>query len=158
MHTNLFAKNRKLHNLQLPILISKKSIFQTCIILQCTCISIFSKIRLVDQSKPCTQIYLQIIINCINLQLAIRISRNYTFQTWITQFSRSKPILRSIDSVDLLEPRSKVISTDDGHVQNVSQNLKSNSIYNTRCTRGDARSFFLYLQNVFVCTKENVIQ
>ena len=26
MHTNLFAKNRKLHNLQLPILISKKSI------------------------------------------------------------------------------------------------------------------------------------
>ena len=26
MHTNLFAKNRKLQNLQLPILISKKSI------------------------------------------------------------------------------------------------------------------------------------
>ena len=26
MHTNLFAKNRKLHNLQLPILISIKSI------------------------------------------------------------------------------------------------------------------------------------
>ena len=26
MHTNLFAKTRKLHNLQLPILISKKSI------------------------------------------------------------------------------------------------------------------------------------
>ena len=26
MHTNLFAKNRKLHNLQLQILISKKSI------------------------------------------------------------------------------------------------------------------------------------
>ena len=26
MHTNLFAKNRKLHNLQLPILISKKLI------------------------------------------------------------------------------------------------------------------------------------
>ena len=26
MHTNLFAKNRKLHNLQLPILISKKMI------------------------------------------------------------------------------------------------------------------------------------
>ena len=26
MHTNLFAKNRKLHNFQLPILISKNSI------------------------------------------------------------------------------------------------------------------------------------
>ena len=126
--------------------------------MQFTCISIFSKIRLVDQSKPCTQFYLQIIVNCINLQLAIWILRNHSFQTWITQFSRSKPILRSIDSVDLLEPRSKVISTD-GHVGNVSQNLKSNSIYNTRCTRGDASSFFLYLQNVFVhvCTKQNFL-
>ena len=126
--------------------------------MQCTCISIF-KIRLVDQSKPCTQIYLQIIMNCIDLQLAIRISRNHSFQTWITQFSRSKPILRSIDSVDLLEPRSKVISTDDGHVRNVSRYLKSNSIYNTRCTRGDASSFFLYLQNVcvHVCTKQNFL-
>ena len=93
MHTNLFAKNRKLHN----------------------------------------------------LQLAIRILGLHSFQTWITQFSRFKPILRSIDSVDLLEPRSKVISTDDGHVRNVSQNIKSNSIYNTRCTRGDARSFFAVL-------------
>ena len=125
--------------------------------MQCTCISIFNKIRLVDQSKPCTQIYLQIIMNCIDLQLAIRISRNHSFQTWITQFSRSKPILRSIDSVDLLEPRSKVISTDDGHVRNVSRYLKSNSIYNTRCTRGDASSFFLYLQNVFVCIKRNFL-
>ena len=125
--------------------------------MQCTCISIFSTIRLVDQSKPCTQIYLQIIINCINLQLAIRISRNHSFQTWITQFSRYKLILRSIDSVDLLEPRSKVISTDDGHVGNVSQNIKSDSICNTRCTRGDARSFFLYSQNVFVCTKRNFL-
>ena len=126
--------------------------------MQCTCISIFSKITLVDQSKPCTQIYLQIIINCINLQLAIRISRNLSFQTWITQFSRSKPILRSIDSVVLLEPRSKVISTDDGHVRIVSRNLQSDVIYNTRCTRGDASSFFLYLQNVFVhvCTKQNL--
>ena len=117
----------------------------------------FSTIRLVDQSKPCTQIYLQIIINCINLQLAIRISRNHSFQTWITQFSRYKLILRSIDSVDLLEPRSKVISTDDGHVGNVSQNIKSDSICNTRCTRGNARSVSLYFQNVFVCTKRNFL-
>ena len=114
---------------------------------------------LVDPSKPCTQIYLQIIMNCINLHLAIRISRNHSFQTWITQFSRSKPILRLIGSVDLLEPRSKVISTEDGHVRNVSRNLQSDVIYNTRCTRGDASSFFLYLQNVFVhvCTKQNFL-
>ena len=138
--------------------------------MQCTCISIFSEIRLVDQSKSCTQIYLQIIKNCINLQLAIRISRNHSFQTWITQFSRSKPILKSIDSVDLLEPRSKVISTDDGHVGNVSQNLKSDSIYNTRCTRGDASSFFSvltkricmhktkYLMNIFKYCFKNYIK
>ena len=120
-------------------------------------ISIFSKIRLVDQSKPCTQIYLQIIMNCINLQLAIRISRNHSFQTWITQFSRSKPIVRSIDSVDLLEPRSKVISTDDGHVGNVSQNLKSDSIYNTRCTRGDASSFFCTYKTYLYALKQNFL-
>ena len=35
--------------------------------------SIFSKIGLIDQSKPCTQIYLPKNANCINLQLAIRI-------------------------------------------------------------------------------------
>ena len=27
----------------------------------------------------------------------------------------------------------------------------------TRCTRGDARSLFLYTQNVFVCTKRNFL-
>ena len=36
-----------------------------------TCISIFSKIEFVDQSKPCTQIYLHNIASCINLQLPI---------------------------------------------------------------------------------------
>ena len=43
--------------------------------------------------------------------------------------------------------------------QNVCRNLQSESIYNTRCTRGDASSFFLYLQNVFVhvCTKQNFL-
>ena len=28
----------------------------------------------------------------------------------------------------------------------------------TRCTRGDARIFFLYSQNVFVCTKRNFLR
>ena len=138
--------------------------------MQCTCISIFSKIRLVDQSKLCTQIHLQIIINCINLQLAIRISRNHSFQTWVTQFSRSKPILRSNDYVDLLEPRSKVISTDYGHVRIVSRNIQSDVIYNTRCTRGDASSFFSvltkrmcmhktkFLMNIFKYCSKNYIK
>ena len=108
-----------------------------------------------------------IIINCINLQLAIRISRNHSFLTWIIQFSRSKPILRSINWVDLLEPCSKVISTDDGHVRIVSRNLQSDVIYNTRCTRGDASSFFSvltkriktkFLMNVFKYCFKNYIK
>ena len=35
------------------------------------CRSIFSKLRLVDQSKPCTLIYLQKIASCVNLQIPI---------------------------------------------------------------------------------------
>ena len=60
-------------NLQFAIRILKNRLFQTCIIIYRKCISIFSKIGLVYQPKPCTQIYLQIFLICINLQLAIRI-------------------------------------------------------------------------------------
>ena len=70
------------------------------------------------------------------MQLAKRVSRNNPFQTWITQCPISKPILRLIGSADLLEPRSKGISTDDRLVRNVCRNIQSDSIYNTRCTRG----------------------
>ena len=45
----------------------EKKLFPTCIIVQRTCIAIFSRIGLVDQSKPCTQIYFQKIANCTNL-------------------------------------------------------------------------------------------
>ena len=58
-------------NLQLPLIIFKNKLFKTCIIVKRTCISIFSKIGFVDQSKPCTQIYLQEIASYINLQLPI---------------------------------------------------------------------------------------
>ena len=70
--TSLFAKNRKLHkfcNYQKYFL--KNSRFHTCIIVERTCISIFSKIGLIDQSKPCTQIYLHNIASCTHLQLPI---------------------------------------------------------------------------------------
>ena len=46
-------------------------ILKTGIFIKRTCISIFSKIEFVDQSKPCTQIYLHNIASCINLQLPI---------------------------------------------------------------------------------------
>ena len=56
-------------NLQLPIAIFKNRPFQTCVTAKRTCISIFSKIRLVNQSKLCTQIYFAKICN---LQLEFR--------------------------------------------------------------------------------------
>ena len=51
VHTSLFAKIASCINLQLPIIIFKNRLFQTCIIVKRTCISIFSKIGLVDRSK-----------------------------------------------------------------------------------------------------------
>ena len=100
-------------NLQLPIAFFKNRPFQTCIIVKRTCISIFSKIGLVDQSKLCTQIYLQKFANCINLQLAIRISKNHAFLTCTTPSRTFRPILRSIGLLDNELPRKEIISTDD---------------------------------------------
>ena len=100
-------------NLQLPIAIFKNRPLQTCIIVKRTCMSIFSKIGLADQSKLCTQIYLQKFANCINMQLAIRISKNHTFQTCTTPSQTFRPIFRSIGLLDNELPRKEIISTDD---------------------------------------------
>ena len=81
--------------------------------LHCTCISIFSKIGLVDQSKLCTQIYLQKFANCITLKLAIRISKSHAFRTCTTPSRTFRPILRSIGLLDNELPRKEIISTDD---------------------------------------------
>ena len=99
-------------NLQLRIIIFKNRLFQTCIIVKRTCTSNFSKIGLVDQSKPCTQIYLQKIANCINLQLAIRISKNQAFRTCTIPSRTFMPILSSIGLLDNELPRKEIISTD----------------------------------------------
>ena len=100
-------------NLQLPIAIFKNRPCQTCIIVKRTCISIFSKIGLVDQSKLYTQMYLQKFANCINLQLAIRILKNHTFWTCTTPSHTFRPILRSIRLLDNELPQKEIISTDD---------------------------------------------
>ena len=114
VHTNVFAKKiASCINLQLPIAIFKNRPFQTCIIVKRTCISIFSKIGLVDQSKLCTQIYLQKFANCINLQLAIIISKNNAFRTCTTPSRTFRLILRSIGLLDNELPRKEIISTDD---------------------------------------------
>ena len=113
VHTNVFAKNRKLHEFATTnIFFFKNRHFQTCIIVKRTCTSIFSKIGLVDLSKPCTQIYLQIFANCINLQLAIRILKNHAFRTCTTPSRTFRPILSSIGLLGNELPRKEIISTD----------------------------------------------
>ena len=99
-------------NLQLSIKKIKNRLFQTCIIVKRTSISIFSKIGLVDQSKPCTQIYFQKFANRINLQLAIRISKNQAFRTCTRPLRTFMLILRSIGLLDIEIPRKEIISTD----------------------------------------------
>ena len=99
-------------NLQLPIAIFKNRPFQTCLIVKRTCISIFSKIGLLDQSKLCTQISLQKFASCINLQLAVRISKNHAFRTCTTPSRTFRPILRSIGLLDNELSRKEIISTD----------------------------------------------
>ena len=64
-----------------------------------------------------TKYYLQNTVNCINLQHAIRISKPNFFQTCITPMSISRPNLKTFSLVDIVKPRSKVISTDDKLVQ-----------------------------------------
>ena len=64
-------------------------------------------------TKLCTQIYLQKFANCIDLQLATRISKNHTFRTCTTPSRTFRPILRSIGLLDNELPRKEIISTDD---------------------------------------------
>ena len=85
VHTNVFAKKSQVALIcNYQYFFKKNRLFQTYLIVKRTCISIFSKIVLVAQSKPCTQIYLQKYSNCINLQLAIRISKHHAFRTCTT--------------------------------------------------------------------------
>ena len=105
-------KNRKCHEFATTNNFFKRRLFQTCIIVKRTCILIFSKIGLVDQSKPCTQVDLQKFVNCINLQLAIRISKNHAFRTCTTPFQTFMLILRLISLLDIEVPRKEIISTD----------------------------------------------
>ena len=114
VHTKVFAQQiASFINLQLPIEIFKNRLFQTCVNVKRTCMSTFSKIGLIDQSKPCTQICLQKIANCINLQLTITISKNQAFLSCTAPSRTFRPILRSISLLDIEIPRKEIISTDD---------------------------------------------
>ena len=59
-------------------------------------------------------IYLQNIANCINLQIAIRISKkNHAYRTCTTPYWTFRPILRSIGLLDIKSSRKEIIFTDD---------------------------------------------
>ena len=69
--TNIFANNRKMHKFATTNsnFEEKQQLIQTCGIVKRACISIFSKLGLVDQSKPFTLMYLQKMASYIDLQL-----------------------------------------------------------------------------------------
>ena len=54
-------------------------------------------------------------LNCINLQLAVRILKNHAFRTRTTPSRTFRPILRSIGLLDNELPQKEIISTDDRH-------------------------------------------
>ena len=94
--------------MQLPILFLLNRLFQTCIIVQRTCISIFSKIGLVDQSKPCAQIHLQ--KNC-KLHKFATTNRNFLnrlFETCVIVKRTCKSIFSKLGLLD----QSKTMHTN----------------------------------------------
>ena len=63
-------------------------------------------------------------LNCINLQLAIRILKHRSVQTCITRPPIFRPNLRSIGLLVIVQTHSKVISTDDGRTDIASDDIR----------------------------------
>ena len=113
MHTKLFAKNRKLHKYATCNSNFKTKLFSD-MHHRITYLYINFQQNWVSRSvKTCTQVYLQIFGNCINLQLAIKILKNHTFRTCTTPSRTFRTILRLTGLLDNELPRKEIISTDD---------------------------------------------
>ena len=95
-------KNAICINLQPPIVFFFKRLLKTCIIIKRTCILIFSKIGLIDQSKPCAQIYSQKIAICIVIFL------NRLFHTCIIVKRTCISIFSKIGLVDQSKPCAQI--------------------------------------------------
>ena len=112
VHTKLFAKNRKLHkyatyNLNFETkLLSDMHHRITYLYIN------FQQNRVSRSVKTVHTSLLQIFANCINLQLAIRISKNDAFRTCTTPSRTFRPILSSIGLLGNELPRKEIISTD----------------------------------------------
>ena len=82
--TNLFAKIRKVHKFATTNSIFSKSTLSDMHHPKTYMHNNFQQNRVSSLVKTCPQIYLQKIANCINLQLAIRISKNHASWTCTT--------------------------------------------------------------------------
>ena len=65
-------------------------------------------------SRSVKTVHTSLFANCINLQLAIRISKNHVFGTSTTPLRTFMPILRSIGWLDIEILRKEIISTNGG--------------------------------------------
>ena len=63
-------------------------------------------------SRSVKTVHTSLFANCINLQLAIRISKNHAFRTCTTPSRTFRPILSSIGLLGNELPRKEIISTD----------------------------------------------
>ena len=79
VHTNVYAKNRKLHQFAATNQLKKSILSEIHHRKTYMYINFFIKIGLVDQLKPCTQIYLQKLASCVDMQLPIVILKNKLF-------------------------------------------------------------------------------
>ena len=109
MHTKLFAKNRELHkyatynsNYETKLL-SDKHHWITYLYIN------FQQNRV---SRSVKTVHTSLFANCVNLQLAIRVSKNHAFRTCTTPSRTFRPILSSIGPLDNELPRKEIISTD----------------------------------------------
>ena len=102
--TNIFANICKLHKFATIPIIFFNQLLQACIIKKRTCISIVSKIGFVEQSKPCTQIYLQKIASCLNLQPPIVFFLNRLFETCVIVTRTCISIFSKLGLLDQSKP------------------------------------------------------
>ena len=80
---------------------------------------------------------------------------NYSLLAWGTKCEKIELLQKK--AVSVVHSKSPIAHTN--LLFRKINHLRVSDLYTcnllTRCTRGDASSFFLYLQNVFVCIKQN---
>ena len=115
----LFAKNRKLHKYATYNLNFETKLLSD---MHHRITYLYINFQQNRVSRFVKTVHTSLFANCINLQLAIRISKNHAFGTYTTPSQTFRPILSSIGLLGNELPRKEIISTDgqtdgqtDGH-------------------------------------------